>query len=308
MTKAAEKTNGNGQGSTIATIGKWLNDRKDELGKLLPKHMTPERLTAVALNCISKVPQLNDCTVLSLYQCIRACAELGLEPGGSLGQAYLVPFRDSKSGTTICTLIIGYRGYIELARRSGQLVQVEAHIVHEGDHFELEYGLEPKLVHRPKMGLVGAPIAGYCVARLAGGAKHVEVMTWEEIMKIKARSKSSGSGPWVTDEEEMAKKTTIRRAAKYWPLSAEMRKAMDYEDEDYVDSHVVTTPARLAAESNVVDFAPVQPPDATSRAKAAVAEKLGEPSHDPTTGEVLPVSEAEAAEIRAAEAAAAKQS
>jgi recombination protein RecT len=303
MTKAAEKTGStNGNGSTIATIGKWLTDRREDLAKLMPKHMTPERLTAVALNCISKVPQLNDCTVLSLYQCIRACAELGLEPGGSLGHAYLVPFRDGKSGTVTCTLIIGYRGYIELARRSGQLVQVEAHVVHEGDDFELEYGLEPKLVHRPKMGLVGAPVAAYCVAKLAGGAKHVEVMTWAEITKIKESSRASKSGPWVDHTEEMAKKTVVRRAAKYWPLSAEMRTAMDAEDE-YVDGQVVTPAPRLAADSNVVNFAPAAPVDATARAKAAVAEKLGEPAHDPTTGEVLPVSPEEAAEIHAAEAA-----
>ncbi len=217
------------------TIKALLEQNASELQKVLPKHLTLERLLKVALYCIDKTPKLQECSPQSLVACIKQCAELGLEPGGALGLAYLVPYGQA------CTLIIGYRGLIELARRSGKLSQIEAHVIHANDDFKVEFGLEPVLRHIPKLdGPEGAPKAVYCVARMADGSKHVEVMTWEAVQKIKGRSKSSGSGPWLTDEEEMARKTVVRRAAKYLPLSPELADAFMADDNEFVDAEVVT--------------------------------------------------------------------
>ena len=222
----------------IATIRSELEKRKTQLAELLPRHMTPERLLIVALNCISKVPDLQKCTASSLLNSVRVAAELGLEPGGALGGLYLVPFGDT------CTPIIGYKGLIELMRRSGELEQIEAHVVHEGDVFEIEYGLTPKLKHVPKLEEGGRPTLAYVIARLKDGGLHVEMMTVAAIEKIKARSRAAKSGPWVTDYEEMMKKTVVRRAAKYLPLASERyRKAIEHDDADYVDGVTVTQPA-----------------------------------------------------------------
>jgi len=252
--------------SFAASIKDILEARKDSLAQILPRHLTADRLIKVSLNCIAKVPLLATCSASSLIQCIITCAELGLEPGGALGHAYLVPYGK------VCTLIIGYRGFIELARRSGQLSQIEAHVVHENDTFDLEFGLEPKLRHLPNLKSIeaGKPLLVYCIARLKDGSKHVEVMTWPEVQGIKKRSRAASSGPWVTDEEEMARKTVVRRAAKYLPLSTELASALEADSEDYVEGEVVV-PKALPQDAAVVAQTIES---ATTRAHDAVKRKL----------------------------------
>jgi recombination protein RecT len=263
--------NGSITKSVTQTLGKMLEDRKDSLSQLVPKHLTPDRLIKVALNAVAKTPQLQQCTASSLLRCVITAAELGLEPGGALGHAYLVPFK------TDATLIIGYRGFIELMRRSGELTQIEAHVVHANDKFEIEHGLEPKLRHVPALGDPGEPKLAYVIARLVGGGLHVEMMTWDAIMKIKARSRASSSGPWVTDTEEMAKKTVVRRAAKYLPVSSERyKRALEHEEDDFIDGEV--TPVALPSDTDVVEQI-VRPGNA--KARAAIArpmEIIDEPS------------------------------
>lgn len=259
------------QNGTAVTLGSWLNQKRDELAKVLPKHLTPERLIRVAINCVAKTPLLAACSMDSLYKCVLACAELGLEPGGALGLAYLVPFKN-KAGGYDSQLVVGYRGFIELARRSGQLSQIEAHVVHAGDQFQVEFGLAPKLVHVPKLdGSPGQALFVYCLASFRDGGKHVEVMTIEAVNNIRARSRAALSGPWVTDYEEMARKTVVRRAAKYLPLSPELAQAFEADD-DVVDVEAVQNQApQLAAETGVIAGLTET---ATQRAKERVRAKV----------------------------------
>lgn len=253
---AIEKPKPRHVGHTIKTL---LEANASELQKVLPKHLTLDRLLKVALYCIEKTPKLQECSPQSLIACIKQCAELGLEPGGALGLAYLVPYKST------CTLIIGYRGLIELARRSGKLAQIEAHVIHANDEFKVEFGLEPILRHVPKLdGDEGAPKAVYCVARMSDGSKHVEVMTWAAVLGIRSRSQSRNDGPWTTDLEEMARKTVVRRAAKYLPLSAELADAFMADDADYVDGVVTETPPQAALPSET----------STEKAKASVRKRL----------------------------------
>lgn len=226
---ANEITRSNAQ---LVSIRQMLESRKEQLAQLMPKHLTPDRLIKVALNCIAKTPRLQQCSGSSLLQCVISAAELGLDPGGALGHAYLVPFNDKKRGMT-CTLIIGYKGMVDLARRSGQLAQIEAHVVHEGDDFQVEFGLSPVMRHKPKLdGEPGRPLLAYMLARMKDGSVHCEVMTWAEIQRVRRRSRSADDGPWVTDEEEMAKKTVIRRGMKLMPLSVEVARAFEMEEDD----------------------------------------------------------------------------
>lgn len=236
----------NGAAPGSITLARLLEDpaRIEALKKVMPKHLTPERLAKVALNAWHKTPLLQRCSVASLWQALTSAAELGLDPGGALGHAYLVPFKDT------CQLIIGYRGFIELARRSGSLAQIEAHVVHEHDTYEVEFGSAPKLRHVPKLdGDPGKPVFVYMVARLRDGSAHVEVMTIHEVEKIRARSRSGNNGPWQTDFEEMAKKTVVRRGMKYLPLSPELSKAMEIDNEDFVDGEVLSSQESSAGES-----------------------------------------------------------
>lgn len=221
--------------SPLAPFRKVLASAMPSLNQALPetvrKYLTPERLTKITLAAIGRTPLLMKCSPESVARSVLDAASLGLDPaGGALGHAYLVPYRN-KNGGYDAQLIVGYRGYIALARRSGEIQSVEAHVVYEKDDFVLEYGIEPKLRHVPVLtGDRGEIVAGYCIASFVGGGRHCEVMTRGEIDAIMLRSRARDNGPWKTDFAEMARKTVVRRAAKYWPLSTELARAMDMED------------------------------------------------------------------------------
>ncbi len=227
----------------------YLDARRGNLATVLPKHLTPERVIKIALAAYSKTPKLRECSMDSVYAAVLQAAELGLEPGGALGHAYLVPY-----GQT-CTFIPGYRGLIELARRSGEIESIEAHVVYERDTFKLRFGLDLTLEHEPYLdGDPGKLRFVYGIARLKGGERQVEVMTKAQIDAIRARSRSGNNGPWVSDYEEMARKTVVRRLCKYLPLSPEraqpLSTAIEHDESDLgpiID--VVPTETETKAES-----------------------------------------------------------
>ena len=120
-----------------------------EIAKALPKHLTAERMLRVALTEFKRTPDLYKCEIRSVIGALVQCAQLGLEPGGILGQAYLIPFFNKKTSQKEAQLIIGYKGFIELAWRSGQLKSLEARLVYKNDVFKVDYGSEAKIIHQP---------------------------------------------------------------------------------------------------------------------------------------------------------------
>ena len=213
-------------GNTIATL---LQDPRvvSQMALALPKHMTAERLARIALTEVRKNPQLAKADQASFLGAIMQCAALGLEPGGALGHAYLIPY-----GREV-QFIIGYRGMIDLARRSGQILSIEAHVVHEADSFSCRLGLDPDLQHEPAWDAEdpGELRFVYAVAKLKDGGTQFEVMSRAQIEAIRKRSKASGNGPWKTDFEAMAKKTVIRQLFKYLPVSIELAQAVGYDEQ-----------------------------------------------------------------------------
>ena len=202
---------------------------KKQLGAALPKHMTPERMARIALTEFRKTPLLQSCHPMSFAGAIMQAAQLGLEPGGALGHCYLIPFKNKKRGTVECNMIIGYRGMIELAGRSGRVSSIWAHVVKEKDQFAYELGLEPSLVHRPATGGDrGETIAVYAVARMQGGPRF-EVMDISEVEKIRKMQRYPNP-VWDDHYDEMARKTVVRRLFKYLPVSIDLREAMRLEE------------------------------------------------------------------------------
>lgn len=253
------------------------------------KFLTPERMTKVVLSAIARTPILLQCTPTSILKCVMEASSLGLEPtGGVLGHAYMVPFRNSRNNTQEAQLIVGYRGLIELARRSGNIKAVEAHVVYAKDKFELSFGLEPRMVHTPALtGERGDIIAAYCVANFTDGSRHCEVMTRAEIDAVRQRSRARDNGPWATDYAEMARKTVVRRAAKYWPLSTEQISGLvrALEIEDAAESAVDIQPTFDAQEPMVAQVVESASKRKTSKLAAKIAGNQ-DVQHDPQTGEV----------------------
>jgi len=208
----------------------------------LPRHMTAERMARIATTEMRKVPKLAQCDAMSFLGAVIQCAQLGLEPGNALGHAYILPFdkREKVGGQwktvrTEAQVIIGYRGMIDLARRSGQIVSIDARAVFDGDKFECLLGLEPKIDHVPdwqnpnradpsKLRFV------YAVAKLKDGGVQFDVMSRAEVEGIRARSKAADSGPWVTDFPAMALKTVVRRLFKFLPVSIEIQRAVGLDE------------------------------------------------------------------------------
>lgn len=207
---------------------------KKQMALALPRHMTADRLARIATTEIRKTPALAKASQESFLGAIMQCAQLGLEPGSALGHAYLLPFGNGKDkyNRSNVQLIIGYRGMIDLARRSGQIVSLSARAVYERDEFHFEYGLHEDLKHVPyEDGDAGALTHVYAVARLKDGGVQFEVMSRKQIEAIRAQSKAGNNGPWATHFEEMAKKTVIRRLFKYLPVSIEMQTAIGLDEQ-----------------------------------------------------------------------------
>lgn len=222
---------------------------KAQLTMALPKHMTADRLSRIVLTECRKVPALLQCNTASLLGAVMQAAQLGLEPGSALGHCYLLPFGNGKAadGLSNAQLIIGYRGMIDLARRSGQLVSIGAYVVREGDEFSWELGLHPDIKHVPAPDSEDKPVTHvYAVANLKDGGVQFEVMTRKSIEIVRSQSKAGTKGPWVTHWEEMAKKTVIRRLFKYLPISIEAARAIQVDEMsdrgeavEFVDGEVI---------------------------------------------------------------------
>lgn len=190
---------------------------KQQVALALPKHMTADRFVRVALTALMKTPKLLDCTPESVMECMLNCSALGLEPDGR--RAHLIPYGNK------CTLIIDYKGIVELAKRSGDVSNVFAQVVCENDSFEWTNGeIKHQIDFRRDRGEM---YAAYAVISFKDGSRQVDVMTKHEIDAVRKRSRASGAGPWVTDYNEMAKKTVFRRASKWVTLSPEITEALE---------------------------------------------------------------------------------
>lgn len=219
------------QGKTLADL---FEEMKPAIAQAIPKHLTPDRLLRIATTSIRTNPKLKVCTPESLLGAVMQCAQLGLEPT-ILGHAYLIPYRNKDKETggfkDECQFQIGYKGLIELARRTGQISSIIAQAVHEKDTFEYEYGINDKLRHVPADGDRGAVTRYYAYAKFKDGGYSFLVMSKQDIMIHRDKfSKAKNYGPWVDHFDEMAKKTVLKALMKYMPISIEFQRAVDQDE------------------------------------------------------------------------------
>lgn len=246
---------------------------QSQMALALPKTLTPERLTRVVMTECRKTPALLKTSRESFLGAVLQCAQLGIEPGSALGHAYLIPYGNQ------CNLIIGYRGMIDLARRSGQIVSLHAYCVHAKDDFHYELGLHPDIHHVPSAEADRGPVTYvYAVAQLQGGGVQFEVMSRAEVEAIRSSSKAGRSGPWVSHWDEMAKKTVIRRLFKLLPVSIEIARAVETDEKtdrgESIDPQDVIDGIAL---DKGIDMRPMDE-----------EEPVDVPAADPETGEVKP--------------------
>jgi len=209
-----------------ADFAALLSSRKSDLARALPAvGVTPERLLRAVFTAATRQPDLYLCTPQSVYRSVMLAASAGLMPDGITGQAYLLPYNNK--GVKECQLQLGVEGMRVLARRSGEVKAIGQQVVREGDDFRFEYGTNKFLRHVPKPDNRGTILAFYSVAEFTGGGTDFEVMWKGEVDLVRSRSRAKDSGPWVTDYEEMGKKTVTRRLCKRLPKSEEMARLLD---------------------------------------------------------------------------------
>lgn len=212
-------------------IQNMLEERTDKIKKALPKSIPVEKMLSVVMNSIRRTPRIAECTPISVFDCVMTSAQLGILPDDIRGLAYIIPYNNKKKGIMEAQLMPGYKGYIHLAKMSGDVKNVRSRVVYENEPFEIEEGLDPILTHSPiQPSERGKPKGAYTVIEFKDGRRDFTFMWEDDIQAIRKRSKASDSGPWVTDPDEMRKKTTIRRAMKTLDLSPEVNQAVAIDE------------------------------------------------------------------------------
>ena len=211
-----------------ALIKSNIEKGQEEMFKILPSHVNKERFIKSAMLVAYNNEKIQQCTPVSIVAAVYNAAELGLDFTAAKGHAYMVPFgREAK-------FMPGFRGLMELCRRSGLVKSIEAHVVHSQDTFELAYGTDKHLTHIPfLMGDPGEVIGAYALAELQNGVKVFEFMPLVELKKVRNSSRAKDSGPWTQWTEEMYKKTVVRRLFKYLPSSPDLDKALEADNDLY---------------------------------------------------------------------------
>ncbi len=256
----------------------------NEITSLLPKHVDFHRMKQLFILSVKQAPKLLDCDPGSLMKSLFTAASMGLEPDPYFGQVYLLPYGKNVQ------VIPGYKGLLKLVRNSGEITSITAEAVKENDEFEydLASGTRPK--HRPVLKNRGETIAFYCIANFRDGGFHFELMTREDVDRIRDRSAAAKAGkstPWATDYDEMGKKTVIRRAVKRLPISLtrEVRVAIASDDAafqgrtidiDQSTGEVMNIWAEDELGSDILDVPAVPAENPTSRLDAFAGAPVNE--------------------------------
>ena len=212
-----------------AEIAEYLDHKKQRIEQTLAESVPTKLFLQYAMNEIRSTPALQECTLASIYEALVEAASMRLLVGKRHGYAYLVPFWSKKAGAKLCTLIVGYRGMVALCYRSRNIEKIETQTVHDGDDFEISYGKEGGIRHRPdpwgsrtKENCLGA----YCIVTFKDGTQVFERMTYDEIEIVRKRSKGSEGNFWTDWWLDMARKSVVRKIHRWLPLEPELLEAI----------------------------------------------------------------------------------
>lgn len=251
---------------------------RNQLALVAANQMKPERMMRVVANAIRTTPKLGNCEPMSFLGALMQCAALGLEPNTVLGHAYLIPFDNKKKGITEVQVVVGYKGLIDLARRSGHITSISANIHYSDDElWEYEEGTEATLRHRPGA-QEGKKLHAYAIAKFKDGGHAYVVLPWRHVLKIRDGSQGWQSAvrfgkqkdhPWHTHEDAMAMKTAVRALSKYLPLSVEFADALSVDEKQADYRGFAIDPA-----GGVTIEGEADEPEAEQEQQAIEAEKI----------------------------------
>jgi recombination protein RecT len=215
-----------------ATAFDLVKSMETEFAKALPKHVPVEQFMRTAITELRQSPDLQQCSAESLLGAFLTAARLGLEVGGPMGEFYLTPRK--VKGVPSVVPIVGYRGLLELARRSGRVGAVGADLVREGDIFEQGFDTTrggKYTIHKPLDYEETRPILGVLAWAEVGNTTQAKYMPMSKVMERKARGAAGDFGPWKTDLEAMIQKTGFRALAPSLPQSSGLALARQVDEQ-----------------------------------------------------------------------------
>jgi recombination protein RecT len=254
----------------LTVIRQNLQQMAPEFKAALPAHVSVDKFTRVAMTAIQNNPDLQNADRRSLFGAIVRLAQDGLLPDGR--EAAIVLFGQKAQAMPMIA------GILKKIRQSGQVAYVSAQVVHEKDHFIWKLGFEEDVEHAPPAldQPRGKPIGAYATAVLKDGSRLLEVMSFEEIEKVRGVSRAKGSGPWVTWWGEMARKTVMRRLSKRLPMSSDLDDAFERDE---------TMGGQPAANDTPVIEMPLQPQSRLDALESQFGEDEGEGRDQSQMGE-----------------------
>jgi recombination protein RecT len=232
----------------IQTFGLLLERNRGRLALAARGYRPDEELIILAKKAASRTPKLLECTGESILRALMDAMQLRIKPNHAMGRGYLIPRRRKlPDGRYVqeCEFDPGFRGLLDIVRRSGKMT-ITCHLVYrtevENGDFEVRWGTDESIKHNPTRALLAPPgergdvVLAYATARMEDGSQQTEILTRDELDKIRAMA--SERGPWGDWWEQMARKTAIRRLCKYLPYSEDVERALgasvadDIEPED----------------------------------------------------------------------------
>ncbi len=230
--------------------------RESHLRSLLPQAMTVDKFQGIVVAAVADNMDLLDCDRASLLKACLSAAELGLSLNKNMGEADILKVWDGRLKKNIAQFRPRYKGLMKLALQSGEVLKIESRLVYANDTFEVEEGIEPRIIHKHGLSNRGEMVGAYCVWKLKNGETQFEIMNKEQILAIRDRSSAKTKdgnivGPWKTDEAEMWRKTVVRRASKYMPLSTEAQRAVAVDNQA---DGIVEADAYTGDEMDITDF------------------------------------------------------
>lgn len=252
-----------------------LGNYSDQMAAVLPKHLSAERMIAMAATEITRNPAIARCSKASLVGAVLQASILGFQPVAALGYCYFVPYGNDVQ------FQIGYKGMLALARNCDGVKTVYAEVVRQGDKFEYTLGLHRDLIHEPKGDLNAEVTHAYAVAEFDNGGNVFVVLSRAEIERLRKRSPMQSGEPkgaWKTDYDAMAKAKALKQLAKYLPLSIDKvsniaTDGMVIKPENIENGHVKTEDITYE-EVNETTGEPLEQPSQEAQAAVNKAAEL----------------------------------
>lgn len=233
------------QKERMVKLSNFLVEKADDFKEVAT--IDPDKFLRVVKNAVLRDPEIAEASMQSVYlECMKAMND-GLVLDGR--EAALTRFKTNKrrknpdtgqwedNFQTEVVYIPMMAGIMKRVRASGEIASWSVELVYQKEYEEGRFRYvaapDPMIMHEPIIvGDRGPVVAAYSAVKLADGSHHYEVMTRQQLDAIKARTKSKKTkrqgneeiteitGPWATDEEEMFRKTVIRRHSKRLPVSS----------------------------------------------------------------------------------------